>query len=139
MDVAKTIGLTNVGLWILATWRLVMMHDARVFAKLLLCSVAVDFLKLGFRQPRPLGARGCDALGISGPSKSFGMPSGHVATAVAGWVMVAQTMHASKTSQALVALIAAVLMGWARVKVGCHTAPQAAMGALFGWVVASVA
>lgn len=134
MEIAKAIGLTNVGVWVWATWRLLVVKDAKPFSRLLALSIAVDFLKRGFREPRPLGAKACDALGIGGAARTFGMPSGHVATAVAGWVLVAQALQASHTTQVAVAVVAAVLMSWARVRAGCHTLLQSLMGALFGWI-----
>ena len=132
--ISKILGLTNVGLWAWATWRLLTHLDSRPFTKLLMLRIAVDLLKKGIQEPRPHGATGCDALGIGGLSHTFGMPSGHVATAVAGWVMVAQSFNLSKSIQAIVACIAGALMGWARVPAGCHTPLQSVVGAIFGWL-----
>jgi len=132
MEIAKLVSLTNVGLWIWAAWRMVKLKDPNPFAKLLLISIGVNFFKRGYKEPRPPGANACDAFGLGGKARSFGMPSGHVAGAVAGWVMVARSEGASRTLQLLTALIAALLMGWSRVKLGCHTPMQALAGALFG-------
>lgn len=126
-----------------------MKGDAKPFTKLLLVSAAVELLKMSIQEPRPAGCKptgckptgckpvGCDALGIGGVSRSFGMPSGHVATAVAGWVMVAQNFQASLNTQVLVGVLAALLMSWARVTVGCHTLSQSIMGALVGLLAAA--
>ena len=135
METAKLLGLTNVGIWLWATLRLLTVKDPRPFSKLLVLSIGVDFLKRGFRQLRPRGAKACDALGIGGISKSFGLPSGHVATAVAGWMMIAESFNVSKQTKWLIGLLAGLLMGWARVTAGCHTPLQSALGALFGAAV----
>jgi membrane-associated phospholipid phosphatase len=134
MILSKAIGLTNVGLWAWALWRLTSNQDTKPFVKLLMLSIAVDFLKRGFRHPRPKSAKACDALGIGGPSLTFGMPSGHVATAVAGWYMLAESLGFNPM---VAALLAGLSMGWARVDAGCHTPLQSLMGGLFGWLVAS--
>lgn len=133
MDLAKLIGLTNVGLWGWATWLLVTRQDSQVFWSLLVVGLIVDLAKHFIGAPRPPGATGCDALGIKGKSTSFGMPSGHVATAVVGWSLFA-AKYFGKDKAPIAAILSGILMGWARSKVGCHTPLQSLAGGILGWL-----
>ena len=129
---AQLIGLTNVAVHVWALYQVVE-GDLKPIVILCLVSLIVRGLKRSIQLPRPPGAQGCDALGIEGKSDSYGMPSGHVATAVAGWFMIAQRYGLNPW---LSAAVAAVAMSWARSRVGCHTLFQGLGGALVGAAVA---
>lgn len=125
---AQLIGLTNVAVHAWALWEVVE-GDLKPIVILCLVSLIVKGLKNSLQLPRPPGACACDALGIEGKSDSYGMPSGHVATAVAGWLMIAQRYRLNPW---LSMSLAAVAMSWARFRVGCHTLLQGAGGAVVG-------
>lgn len=126
---AQLIGLTNVAVHGWALWQVVEKGDLKPIVILCLVSLIVRGLKRSIQSPRPPGACACDALGIEGKSDSYGMPSGHVATAVAGWFMIAQRYGLNPW---LSAAVAAVAMSWARFRVGCHTLLQGGFGAVVG-------
>ena len=99
----------------------------QAFTVLLFLSIAVDVLKRVLKIQRPAGARACDALAVGGESKTYGMPSGHVATAVAGWYLMTRSPAA--------AAAAFLLMSYARVAAGCHTLLQCVAGGLLAWLL----
>lgn len=130
--IAQIIGLTNVGVWI---WALSLIINKQYVPSLVLGSLSlfVDLTKNIVQSPRPEGACACDALGIAGKSKSYGMPSGHVATAVAGWYFISEAIGWNPIP---VSLLSGSLMIWARYTVGCHSIYQglAGMGMALGWI-----
>jgi len=128
---AQLVGLTNVGVHAWALWEIVEGNFAPIVI-LCLVSLIVKGMKQVLQIPRPEGACGCDALGIEGKATSYGMPSGHVATAVAAWFMISQRYGLNPW---LSMSAAAVAMTWARYRVGCHTIWQGVGGALVGGVV----
>lgn len=133
--VAKAVGLTNIGLWL---WALLSGPDFRPLFVLVTLSFLVQGLKLILQMPRPCGAHGCDDLGKEGPSHSYGMPSGHVATAVAGWLLIAQAFGLRSPLTLVVASVVGTVMAWARVTVGCHTWLQGIAGMLLALVWTSL-
>ena len=130
---AKAISLLNVLGWCWAIHQLVFRQHSAPFAKLLTISIAINFMKRGFRQPRPFGASGCDAFGLCGRAKSYGMPSGHVASAVAAAVLIIETYQIPVNKAAVAAIIGAA-MTWSRVTLGCHTLWQSLVGGILGWI-----
>lgn len=135
MNLAKAVSLSNILIWIWAAYRAVARKDTKPFWALLGLSVLADVLKKTFRVPRPSGAKGCDMLGVKGPSKTFGMPSGHVATTVAGVMMIAslEFPQLSDFTVGLLGLIAGILMSWSRISINCHATDQCVVGGLLGW------
>jgi membrane-associated phospholipid phosphatase len=133
--IAQIIGLTNVGVWI---WALSLINKNLFEPSLILGSLSllVDITKNTLKIPRPKNACACDAFGIGGESKSYGMPSGHVATTVAGWYLISQYTNLFSIKPIYVSLIAGSIMTWARYSVGCHTIIQGIAGMLLGlgWV-----
>lgn len=127
--IAQFIGLTNVGVWI---WALSLILNKQFDPCFILGSLSllVDLIKNTLQIPRPEEACACDALGIGGVSKSYGMPSGHVATAAAGWYLISK--YTDLGSPICVSILAGSLMTWARYKVGCHTIFQGFSGMLIG-------
>ncbi len=82
--------------------------------------MTITALKNTLQIPRP-----------SGSSKlTYGMPSGHVATAVFGWMMIATYTGYSPINAGILALI---IMAWSRYTVGCHTVFQGIVGGLIGY------
>ena len=71
---------------------------------LLGASVLVDILKRIINQPRPDGATRCDAFAMKCEASPYGMPSGHVATAVVASLLVCKELHLSKTATKLITL-----------------------------------
>lgn len=144
MKIAELIGLTNVVVWIWALLNFIQ-GDISFVIVLSVMSVIVDVLKNIFKIPRPDGACACDALGIGGKSTSYGMPSGHVATAVIGWYFIAKyilvnTTFSTKIStlipfEILLSLVAGFAMTWARYSVGCHTIGQGLAGMITSYII----
>lgn len=133
-NIAKTIGLTNVAVYAWFMWFCVKTLDIRAAVMLLLLNTMVTTLKNIMKNPRPKGACGCDALGIAGPSTTFGMPSGHVATAVFGWMVISKHYFKTDYSTTIAAILSGLLMSWARVTVGCHSISQSFSGAILGYI-----
>lgn len=139
-SVAKVVSLSNILVWVWAAYRAVALKDTKPLWALLGLSVLVDALKKVFKVPRPKGAAGCDMLGVKGPSKTFGMPSGHVATTVAGMMMIAATEfpQLSDFTVGLIGLVSGIIMSWSRITINCHATDQCVMGGLLGlgWYMA---
>lgn len=134
MTLAKLISITNVAVWGWAVQQAVARSQWKPLIDLCIVTIAVASLKELIRQRRPVGAAACDAFAVGGPSKSFGMPSGHVATAVVAWLHINRT-YGQPLSDWTVIGLAAVLMGWSRVRLRCHTPLQSGLGALVGAAV----
>lgn len=132
MDLAKAVSLTNVGVHVWIPWIAISTSNLIPIVALLLLSALIGTLKNVLQIPRPPGARGCDAFGIKGPSTTYGMPSGHVATAVFGWMVIAKHYGYSPVAAGIAA---GIVMTWSRCAVGCHTMLQGVAGGLigFGW------
>lgn len=131
--IAKAVGLSNVGIYGWFIWYCIKALDIRAAVMILLLNATVTTLKKMVENPRPKGACGCDAFGIAGPATTFGMPSGHVATAVFGWMVIAKHYFKTDSATKVAAVIAGLLMSWARVTVGCHSVSQSLFGALLGY------
>jgi len=99
---------------------------------LLGASVLVDILKRIINQPRPDGATRCDAFAMKCEASPYGMPSGHVATAVVASLLVCKELHLSKTATKLITLGVFLLISWSRVKMKCHTPLQCIIGGIVG-------
>jgi len=101
----------------------------------LLATGVSEALKRGLKDPRPINACNCNFLNLGGSVGGRpGMPSGHMATAVA----IAATLWSTKlgTPMSLALFIVWVVsVAWSRVVLGCHTMYQVGGGALVGLVL----
>ena len=123
----------NLGLYL---WMFILSVSKRPFPILVLLflNFLVERMKMIIQERRPEGATGCDALGLKGLSTGYGMPSGHVATAVFASMVIAQQYG---WNLGVAAFISGLIMGWGRTAgaEACHTATQSMMGGVIGFTM----
>jgi membrane-associated phospholipid phosphatase len=103
----------------------------------LLAAVVIAGLKQFFNDPRPAGVLSIEEFHIIGDVlKKYSFPSGHTTTAfsIAGFILLT---YQSITLRS-VALILALLAGFARISVGAHWPEDVFAGAALGLILAFV-
>ncbi len=88
-------------------------------------------LKMLLQTPRPFDVS--DAVRVLAETESYGLPSGHVASAVATWGYLALRLRRAGVTIAVV--IYTLMMGWARMYAGVHYPQDVIGGVLVGLLV----
>lgn len=103
----------------------------------LLAGIVIAGLKQFFNDPRPAGVLSIEEFHIIGDVlKKYSFPSGHTTTAfaLAGFILLSYQSIALRS----IALILAVLAGFARISVGAHWPEDVFAGAALGLILAFV-
>lgn len=100
---------------------------ARIAAILLLSAGVNNYLKIGFRSPRPYWLN--TQVKALSPETSFGLPSGHAQLAASVWGVAAGAFKQKGVKATFVALI--FLIGLSRIYLGAHLIGDV----LGGWLV----
>jgi len=127
------LNLVIAGIIVLIYWRVDKRLGIRLLIALVLAIVLTDLLKNVFHTPRPFQAHP-DLVTPLIPQLNYGIPSGHVLTAVWIWGYTALRLNQIKRRRWLYGLasVYVLLMAWSRMYTGVHYPQDVIAGLVFG-------